>query len=305
VHSQKKDPVTNLPSPSAAFEFWGNSPQSLHQVTILMSDRGSPYSYRHMHGFSSHTLSLWNAQGQRFWVKWHFKTNQGIKCLTNEEAAAQPPYGVQKDLIDAIERGEHPSWKVKLQIMSTEEAKSYRINPFDLTKVWPYADFPLIERVGANFNQLPVNAPRCPAHHYQRDGAMAGMPATFGADNNQGSGVNYYPSERINAGAPAPRPEIAEPSMPILGEAWVKAYDTQDEDNFGQAGALYRVMSEQNKDELAMNIAQAPIHAMPVSQQKMLAQFHAADPNYAIRVRKAMAVVDPNTKQDLTVVIGG
>lgn len=343
IHSQKKHPVTNLPNPAGIYEFWANSPQSLHQITILMSDRGIPYSYRHMHGFSSHTLSFWNSKGERFWVKWHFKTNQGIKNLTNQEAAAMPPFGAQQDLVQAIERGEFPSWTVKLQVMTLDQAKTYRINPFDLTKVWPHGDFPLIEigqlelnknvtnyfaeteqaafspsnlvpgvgvspdkmlqarllaypdahryRVGANVNQLPVNAPRCPVHHYQRDGAMAGMPAAFGADNNQGSGVNFYPNDQTAAGAPAPEPKAAEPPMPIFGEAWVKAYDTQNEDNFTQAGNLYRLMSEDQKDQLANNIAQGLIQASESAQQRMLSYFAEADADYAARIRSALAVL--------------
>lgn len=308
-----------------------------------MSDRGIPVSYRHMHGFSSHTFSFWSKDGKRFWFKWHFKTNQGIKNLTNEEAAKMAPFGAQKDLVDAIERNDYPSWTVKAQIMSGEQAKTYRINPFDLTKIWPHADFPLIEvgqmelnrnvtnyfaeveqsafspsnlvpgigaspdkmlqarllaypdthryRVGVNVNQLPVNAPRCPVHHYQRDGAMAGMPPAFGSDNNQGGGVNFYPNDRTAEGAPAPVPEVAEPPMPILGEAWIKAYDTQKEDNFTQAGNLYRLMSDDQKNQLANNIAQGLIHATATAQQRMLAQFSAADPDYAARVKKAMAAL--------------
>ena len=145
IHSQKKDARTNLPSPANAYEFWASSPQSLHQITILMSDRGIPLSYRNMHGFSSHTLSFYNAKGERTWVKWHFKTNQGIKTLTNTEATNMPANAAHRDLVDAIERGEFPSWSVKVQIMSEAEALSYKLNPFDLTKVWSHKDFPLIE----------------------------------------------------------------------------------------------------------------------------------------------------------------
>ncbi len=340
VHSQKKNPASNLPDPAAVFEFWANSPQSLHQMTILMSDRGIPYSYRHMHGFGSHTLSFWNKAGQRFWVKWHFKSNQGIKCVTNDEAATMSAHGAQSDLYNSIEKGDFPSWTVKVQIMTEAQAKDYAINPFDLTKIWPHSDFPLIEigqlelnknvqnyfaeteqaafspsnlvpgvgaspdkmlqarllaypdahryRVGANVNQLPVNAPRCPVHHYQRDGAMAGMPPAFGEDNNQGGGVNFYPNDRISQGAAAPVPEVAEPPMPILGEAWVKAYDTQDEDNFTQAGMLFRLMSNDQKNQLADNIAGGLIHATESAQQRMLDQFRAADEDYAERVSSAM-----------------
>lgn len=343
VHSQKKNPATNLPDPAAMFEFWANSPQSLHQITILMSDRGIPYSYRHMHGFSSHTLSLWNSNGERRWVKWHFKTNQGIKCLSNEEAAKMPAFGTQQDLVESIQRGDFPSWAVKIQIMTEAQARDYAINPFDLTKIWPHADFPLIEigqlelnrnvtnffaeneqaafspsnlvpgigaspdkmlqarlmaypdahryRIGANANQLPVNAPRCPVHHYQRDGAMAGMPPAFGTDNNQGGGVNFYPNDRADDGAPVPVPEVTEPPMPILGEAWVKAYDTQDQDNFSQAGNLYRLMSDDQKNQLTGNIAGGLAHASLSVQERMLAQFAAADPDYAARIKAAMAAL--------------
>lgn len=145
IHSQKKDARTNLPNPANAYEFWASTPQSLHQITILMSDRGIPFSYRHIHGFSSHTLSLYNDKGQRCWVKWHFTTNQGIKTLSNEEAASLPANGAQQDLVEAIEREDFPSWGVHLQIMTEAEALSCKANPFDLTKVWPHKDFPLIE----------------------------------------------------------------------------------------------------------------------------------------------------------------
>lgn len=145
IHSQKKNPRTNMPDPAANYEFWANYPQSLHQITILMSDRGIPASYRHMHGFSSHTFSFWNTQGRRAWFKWHFKTNQGIKNLTNDEAANACPFGAHEDLVNAIDQGDYPSWTAKVQIMSEDEAKSYQLNPFDLTKVWPHSDFPLIE----------------------------------------------------------------------------------------------------------------------------------------------------------------
>jgi catalase len=109
VHSQKKNPKTNLPDPARMFEFWANHPQSLHQMTILMSDRGIPRSWRHVNGYGSHTLGFWNKEGERCWVKWHFKTNQGIQCVTNEEAATLPPHGAQQDLVDAIEQGDYPS----------------------------------------------------------------------------------------------------------------------------------------------------------------------------------------------------
>lgn len=148
IHTQKRDPKTNMRSATAMWDFWSLSPESLHQVTILFSDRGLPQGYRFVHGFSSHTYSFMNAANERFWIKLHFKTQQGIKNWTNAEAAqivGQDRESSQRDLFDAIERGEYPRWRVYAQIMPEAEAETYHINPFDLTKVWPHADYPLIE----------------------------------------------------------------------------------------------------------------------------------------------------------------
>ncbi len=341
IHSQKKNPRTNLPDPAAIYEFWANHPQSLHQITILMSDHGIPASYRNMHGFSSHTYSFWNEKGERSWFKWHFKTNQGIKCFTNEEAAVASPVGAQQDLVAAIDSGDFPGWTAKVQIMSEVEAQKYKINPFDLTKIWPHADFPLIEvgqlelnrnvenyfaeteqacfapsnlvpgigvspdkmlqgrllayqdahryRVGANANQLPVNAARCPVHHYQRDGAMAGICPVHGDMNIQGSGVNYFPNDQINQGAPSPAPSVEEPPMPVMENAWIKRYQvTEDEDHYSQAGDLFRIMDESQKSQLTKTIAEGLVHASTSVQQRMLEQFRKADEDYANRIIEIM-----------------
>jgi catalase len=131
IHTQKRDPQTNLKSPTMMWDFWSLSPESLHQVTILFSDRGTPDGYRHMHGFSSHTFSLINAKGELFWCKWHFKTMQGIKNLTPEEAgrlAGSDPDYAQRDLFNAIEQHNYPKWRVCLQIMPEQQAETYRIN---------------------------------------------------------------------------------------------------------------------------------------------------------------------------------
>jgi catalase len=148
IHTQKRDPQTNLKSPTMMWDFWSLSPESLHQVTILFSDRGTPDGYRHMDGFSSHTYSLINSNNELFYVKWHFKTNQGIKNFTRENADAmrgKDPDYAQRDLFEAIERGDFPKWRVSIQIMPEKEADSYHINPFDLTKVWPHSDYPMVE----------------------------------------------------------------------------------------------------------------------------------------------------------------
>jgi len=148
IHTQKRDPRTNLKSPTMMWDFWSLSPESLHQITILFSDRGTPDGYRHMDGFSSHTFSLINSKKELFYVKWHFKTRQGIRNFTQEQAdemrGKNPDYA-QYDLFDAIHKSDFPKWRVCVQIMPEMEAQNYQINPFDLTKVWPHKDCPLME----------------------------------------------------------------------------------------------------------------------------------------------------------------
>jgi catalase len=160
IHTQKRDPETNLKSPTMMWDFWSLSPESLHQVTILFSDRGTPNGYRHMDGFSSHTFSMINAQGELFYCKWHFKTSQGIKNFTREEADHMKSVDLdfsQNDLFHAVKKGEYPKWTVKVQIMPEAEAATYHINPFDLTKVWPHGDYPLIEVGELELNRNPLN----------------------------------------------------------------------------------------------------------------------------------------------------
>ena len=145
IRSQKRMPVTNRRSNDAQWDFWTLSPESAHQVTILMTDRGTPRTWRNMNGYSSHTYMWVNEGGERFWVKYHFKTVQGIENLTGAEAkalTAEEPDFHLRDLFEAIERGEAPEWRLELQVMPFEDAADYRFNPFDLTKVWPHADYP-------------------------------------------------------------------------------------------------------------------------------------------------------------------
>lgn len=160
IHTQKRDPHTNLRNATAAWDFWSLHPESLHQVTILMSDRGIPRSYREMHGFGSHTYSFINAKNERFWVKFHFKSQQGIANLTNEEAAAiiaQDRESHQRDLFENIAKGNFPKWTFCIQIMTLSQAKTHRFNPFDLTKVWHHREFPLIEVGVLELNENPKN----------------------------------------------------------------------------------------------------------------------------------------------------
>jgi len=148
IRSQKRRADNGLRDHDMQWDFWTLSPESAHQVTWLMGDRGIPKTWRHMNGYSSHTYMWVNADGERFWVKYHFKTDQGIDFLTQEEAdriAGEDADYHRRDLFETIERGDHPSWTLKVQIMPFQEAESYRFNPFDLTKVWPHDDYPLQE----------------------------------------------------------------------------------------------------------------------------------------------------------------
>jgi len=160
IHTQKRDPKTNLRNPDAAWDFWSLHPESLHQVVILMSDRGIPKNHREIHGFGSHTFSFINAANERFWVKFHFKSMQGITWWTDEEAAGVvggDRESAQRDLFQSIEGGNFPRWRMCVQVMPEKEALTYRINPFDLTKVWPYKDYPLIDVGVLELNRNPEN----------------------------------------------------------------------------------------------------------------------------------------------------
>ncbi len=206
-HAVKRDPRTNLRDPENNWDFWTNLPEALHQVTIVMSDRGIPRSYRHMHGFGSHTYSLVNAQGERFWVKFHHRTQQGIENLTDEEAAAlvgADRESHQRDLFEAIERGEHPKWKLMIQVMPEADAATYRYHPFDLTKVWSKKDYPLIEVGEWELNRNPENyfadveqAAFSPAHvvpgiGFSPDKMLQGRLFSYGDAQRYRLGVNHH-----------------------------------------------------------------------------------------------------------------
>ena len=156
----KRDPRTNLRSATNNWDWWTLLPEALHQVTIVMSDRGIPRTYRHMHGFSSHTYSFWNTDGERFWVKMHFISQQGLEHLTDAQATELVGHdreSHQRDLYESIEQGNFPKWKMFVQIMPEADAETYRIHPFDLTKVWPKSDYPLIEVGEFELNKNPEN----------------------------------------------------------------------------------------------------------------------------------------------------
>lgn len=287
IHSQKRLPGSGLRDADMQWDFWTNSPESAHQVTYLMGDRGIPRSWREMPGFGSHTYQWINAAGERFWVKYHFTSNQGNHEITGAEAeriaGADADY-YRRDLYENIAEGNFPSWDLHVQVMPYEDAKTYRFNPFDLTKVWPHADYPLIKvgthtlnrnpenffaqieqvalspanlvpgidaspdkmlmarifsypdaqryRVGANYNQLPVNAPKAPVNNYSQDGAMR-------FSYNSPETPVYAPN---TLGGPVADAALAGAGSWESDGALVRSAQTlhSEDSDFVQAGTLYR-----------------------------------------------------------------
>ncbi len=314
IHTQKRDPKSNLRDMDMQWDFWSLCPESLHQVTILFSDRGIPASYRQMNGYGSHTYSL----------------KQGIECIDDDDAAriiGADRESHQRDLFDSIERGDYPQWRFCIQVMTQEQAEAFKWNPFDLTKVWPHAEFPLIDvgtlelnrnpenyhaeveqaafkpsalvpgigpspdkmlqarlvsyadthlhRLGVNHHQVPVNKPRCPYHNYIRDGSLA-------TAEGYGSSPNYWPNSR--EGAPMPAPEYKDPAWD-LGQGVVDRYDsTVDHDDYTQAGNLYRMFDDAHRDRLARRIAGVLGQAREEVQLLQLCHFFRADEDYGQRV---------------------
>ena len=335
IHTQKRCPDTNLKSATMMWDFWSLSPESLHQVTILFSSRGTPYGHRHMDGFSSHTFSLISAGKERVYCKWHFKTMQGIKNFTREDAikmVGEDPDFSQRDLTNAIAAGDFPKWKVSVQIMPEAEAATYKVNPFDLTKVWPHGDYPLREvgvmelnrmpknyfaeveqsamspvnivpgmgyspdkmlqarllsypdahrhRMGVNYDLLPVNAPKCPVNTYHRDGAMR-------FDDNGGASPNYEPN---SFGGPVEDPQYTELPLKLSGDA--ARYNHRDgNDDYTQAGDLYRLLSADEKSMLIHNLAAS---LKGVTEERIvrlqISHFSKADPEYGQRVADAVGI---------------
>ncbi|MGY6021252.1 catalase [Streptomyces spinosirectus] len=336
IHSQKRDPFTGRQEPDNVWDFWAHSPEATHQVTWLMGDRGIPASYRHMNGYGSHTYQWTNAEGEAFFVKYHFKTNQGVRSLSSEQAAelaGKDPNSHQTDLLQAIERGVNPSWTLYVQLMPAAEAADYRFNPFDLTKVWPHKDYPLqrvgrlvldrnpdnvfaeVEqaafspnnfvpgigpspdkmlqgrlfayadahryRLGVNHTLLAVNAPRATvANNYGRDGLMA--------VNSQGRYARNYEPNSYDGPVETGRPLSA--PLAVTGHTGTHEapLHTKDDD-FVQAGELYRLMSAEERSRLIANIAGGLSQVTRDDViEKNLAHFHAADPEYGKRVEEAV-----------------
>ncbi|MFM2431590.1 MAG: hypothetical protein RLZZ511_2803 [Cyanobacteriota bacterium] len=339
IHTQKRCPANNLKEAKPRWDYWSLSPEALHQVLILYSDRGIPKSHRHMNGYGSHTYSFVNADNERFWVKFHFKTMQGIENLTEQEAAkikGEDPDHATRDLSDAIAAGNYPRWRFRIQVMTQEQAEQHADNPFDLTKVWKHADYPLIDvgiielnrnpvnyfaeieqsafspsaivpgigfspdkvlvarvmtyadahryRLGVNYQQLPVNAPKCPFMHYQRDGFMA-------QGDNGGDQPNYEPNSDVTA--PKQNPAYAEPAIDY-GIGAVDRYDHREgNDEFSQAGDLYRLMTPDAQARLVESLTGGPTGLKLVErdiQMRQLCYFFQADRDLGMRVAKALGI---------------
>ena len=336
IRTQKRHPKTNLRSPTAMWDFWSLSPESLHQIMILMSDRGLPTAPMYMNGYGSHAFSFWNRDGERFWVKFHFKTRQGHKYYTNEEAAqvvGRSRETYQEALFGAIERGEFPRWNLYVQVMPEKDAEKTPYNPFDLTKVWPHVDYPLIEvgtmelnrnpdnyfaeieqaafspsnvvpgigfspdkvlqarifayadahryRLGTHYEALPVNAPKCPVHHYHKDGAMRFF------DNDTGNPDAYYEPNSLDG--PTEDAGYREPPLGITGDA--DRYDHRDgNDDYSQPRALFELFDEGQRRRLFSNIAEAMQGVPAEIVHRQLEHFSRVHPDYAEGVADAVGV---------------
>ena len=335
IHTQKRLPGSNLKSNTMMWDFWSKSPESLHQLTTLFSNRGTPDGYRHMNGYGSHTYSFINANNERFWVKFHLKTLQGNKTLSADEAtrlAGENPDYATEDLFNNIEDGDFPSWKVDVQIMPELEAQNYHINPFDVTKVWPHGEYPLIEvgilelnrnpqnyfneveqaafsptnkvpgigfspdkmlqgrlfsypdtqryRLGVNYNSLPINRPIVDVNNGYRNGSMR-------FDDNGGDTPNYEPSHFT---VPTQTDILDEPPLKIDGDAARYEYDTDENSDFAQAGALYNVMHEKEQDDLITNIAGSMVGVSEEILRVQLGHFLKADRTYGERLAKKLEI---------------
>ena len=334
IHTQKRHPHSNLRSNTAAWDFWSLSPESLHQLTILMSDRGIPKSYRHVNGYGSHTYSLINASGERFWVKFHFKTLQGIETITNKEAeaiVAKDRESNQRDLFENIQAGNFPKWSFEIQIMTNEEAKNCSFDPFDLTKVWPHGDYPMIKvgtmtlnenpknyfneieqasfspsnvvpgvsfspdkmlqarifsypdahryRVGTHYEMLPVNRPIVDVNTYHADGSM-------NYEIKEPTDAYYEPN---SFGGAVEDASFAEPAFETGDMA--DRYNHRDGNNdFVQVTALFNLMSDNQKEQLFSNIAEAMGGVPRNIVDRQLALFEQVHKDYAAGVKKALGI---------------
>ncbi len=336
IHSQKRDPKTNLRNPTAMWDFWSLSPESLHQVTMLFSDRGIPKSYRHMNGYGSHTYSFINAAKQRFWVKFHLKTLQGIEFLTDEQAAAViggDRESHQADLFDAIERGDFPKWRVFVQVMPEADAERTPYNPFDLTKVWPHGQYPLMEVGVVELNRNPDNyfaeveqstfspANQVPGIGHSPDKMLQFRIVSYADAHRYRLGVNYE-SLPVNSarcpvhsyhrdgamrfdgnggGAVNYEPnsfggpvEGGASEPPLMIDGDADRYDHRaGNDDYTQAGDLFRLMTPDQRQRLIDNLVRAMQSVPEEIQQRQIRHFQEADVAYGEGVARGLGLLLP------------
>ncbi|MFZ7086736.1 catalase [Curtobacterium sp. RRHDQ10] len=349
IRSQKRLPGTHLRNHDMQWDFWTLSPESAHQVTWLMGDRGLPASWRTMNGYGSHTYQWVNADGGRFWVKYHFISDQGIEILQQEDAdriAGEDADFHIRDLSEAIKRGDHPVWTLKVQVMPYADAAGYRFNPFDLTKVWPHGDYPLIEvgtmtldknpenyfaqieqatfepsnfvpgiaaspdkmllarifsyadahryRVGTNYAQLPVNAPRNEVHSYSQDGAMR-------FDFQQEEVPVYAPNSVGGAAADPQAAGATSGGWENDGELVRAAASLHaEDDDFGQAGTMVReVLDDDERERLVANIvAHVSKVTRPELFERIFQYWTNVDADLGAQVRAGVQPSAPGSGED-------
>lgn len=336
IHTQKRNPQTNLKDANMMWDFLSLTPESAHQVTILFSNRGTPYCYRTMNGYGSHTFRWVNKDGETFLVKYHFKTNQGIKNFkadTADKMRGEDPDFATRDLFNAIKENNFPTWDFYVQVMPESYAEKYRINVNDITKVWPHKDFPLIKvgkitlnknpenyfaeieqvafspshmvpgiepsndkmlqgrlfsypdthrhRLGGNYDQIPVNAPKNKVTNGQRDGVMV-------VNNNGGSDPNYEPNSFKKFTFDDKKHGLSK--IPVTGHAG-RFTPSHPNSDFEQPGELFsKVMNEEERTDLINNIVSSLKNAQRFIQERQVSIFYKCHPEYGRRVAQGLGI---------------
>jgi catalase len=337
IRSQKEHPEQHWRQDQMWWDFWSHVPESIHQVLWLMGDRGAPMGWRHVNGYGSHTFSFLDANNERTWVKFHFKTDQGIKFFTDEQwrqMQGVEPRWATKDLFQAIEEGDYPSWTMYIQTMTDEQAEQFRWNPFDVTKIWPHEEYPLQKvgqfelnrnpdnyfadveqaafspgnmppgiaaspdrmlqsrimsyadahryRLGTNYDLIPVNQPK---------GTVAKTPYVDGqmrVDGNSGSQISY---DQTSQPYPQADPNAAEPPSPLSGMAG--RFELDEPDHFDQAKLYFEMLTQDEKDRLAKNIAGSLGKCETATQQRQMELFRQVSDTLVDQVKEKMQKMSP------------
>ena len=291
----KRDPRTNMRSANHNWDYWTLLPEALHQITVVMSDRGIPASYRHMHGFSSHTYSFWNKAGERFWVKLHFRTQQGIRNLNDEEAGAliaEDRESHQRDLYEAIERGDFPKWTLYIQVMPEADAEQYHLHPFDLTKVWYKEDYPLIEVGEFELNRNPENFF---ADVEQSAFSPANLVPGIGASPDrmlQARLFNYADAQRYRLGSNLHQIPVNQARCPV---------HSNHRDGAGRADGNYGSLLHYEPNSFGQWQAQSQFEEPPLrlTGDAKHWSYHQDDDNYFEQPRRLFQLMTPQQRETL------